>query len=61
MAVTILQGGDDEIVPPAVATSYCAAFPNTRLVELSGCGHFALIDPATTAWQTVLHELRSLG
>lgn len=61
VAVTILQGDDDEIVPPAVAASYCAAFPNTRLVPLADCGHFALIDPATAAWEVVLRELRSFG
>ena len=61
VAVTIVQGGEDEIVPPAIAKSYCAAFPNTRLVQLSGSGHFALIDPASAAWETVLRELKSLG
>jgi pimeloyl-ACP methyl ester carboxylesterase len=60
MAVTILQGDDDEIVPLAVSASYCAAFPNTRLVSLADCGHFALIDPASAAWGAVLNELRSL-
>jgi acetyl esterase/lipase len=60
-AVTIIQGDDDEIVPPAVATSYCAAYPSTRLVSLPDCGHFALIDPATAAWEIVLRELRTLG
>lgn len=59
-AVTIIQGDDDEIVPPVVAASYCAAFPNTRLVSLPDCGHFAVIDPATVAWESVVHELRSL-
>lgn len=61
VAVTIIQGDDDEIVPPAVAASYCAAFPATRLVSLPDCGHFALIDPVTAAWESVLRELRSLG
>lgn len=61
VAVTILQGEDDEIVPPALAASYCAVFPNTRLVLQSDCGHFALIDPATSAWEVVLRELISLG
>lgn len=58
-AVSILHGEDDEIVPPAVATSYCAAFPATRLLSLTDCGHFALIDPATPAWKFVLQELRA--
>jgi pimeloyl-ACP methyl ester carboxylesterase len=61
VAVTILQGDNDEIVPPSVAASYCEAFPSTRLVSLPDCGHFALIDPATSAWEKVLSELRSLG
>lgn len=60
VAVSILQGNDDEIVPPAVAASYCAAFPATGLLNLSDCGHFALIDPDTVAWQSVLSELRNL-
>lgn len=61
VAVTILQGSDDEIVPPAVPASYCVAFPNTRLVQLPDCGHFALIDPASRAWEAVLRELSQLG
>lgn len=61
VAVTIIQGVEDEIVPPAVAESYRAAFPETRLVQLPDCGHFALIDPASRAWEVVLSELRRLG
>lgn len=57
VAVTILQGAEDEIVPPVVSESYCAAFPKTRLVPLPDCGHFALIDPASRAWEVVLSEL----
>ena len=59
--LTIVQGDKDETVPLAVAASYCAAFPDTRLVQLSGSGHFALIDPASAAWETVLCELKNLG
>lgn len=61
VAVRILQGNDDEIVPPVVAASYCAAFPATRLVSLPNCGHFALIDPATEAWESVISELQCFG
>ncbi|MFZ6798983.1 alpha/beta hydrolase family protein [Undibacterium sp. Di24W] len=60
-AITILQGSADEIVPPALATSYCLAFPDTRLVQLANAGHFALIDPASRAWASVLLELENLG
>ncbi len=58
--VVLLQGQQDQIVPPAVAISYCAKFPQTRLVQINQCGHFALIDPASEAWQTVLNELQRL-
>jgi acetyl esterase/lipase len=61
VAVTIIQGDDDAIVPPVLAATYRDAFPATRLVSLPVCGHFALIDPATAAWETVLRELRALG
>jgi len=59
-AVTILQGSADEIVPSELAVSYCNAFPNTRLVQLPDSGHFALIDPASTAWSSLLLELERL-
>lgn len=61
VAVTIVQGGADEVVPPAVAASYCAAFARTRLVELPDSGHFAVIDPLSSAWQTVVEELRRVS
>lgn len=61
VAATIVQGSEDGIAPPAIARSYCATFPSARLVQLSGSGHFALIDPASKVWETVLRELKSLG
>ncbi len=60
-AVTIIQGGADDIVPPAVAHSYCAAFPATRLVQLPDCGHFAVIDPLSPAWPVVIAELHKVS
>ena len=59
--VTILQGGADAIVPLSVASSYCAAFPKTRQVPLPECGHFAVIDPASSAWPSLVLELRTLS
>lgn len=61
VAVTIVQGDADEVVPPAVAASYCAAFPKTRLVQLPDSGHFAVIDPLSSAWPMVVDELRKLS
>jgi acetyl esterase/lipase len=59
--VTVLQGEQDEIVPLAVAQSYGAAFPATRLMLLPDAGHFALIDPLSGAWGEVLQELERLS
>lgn len=61
IAVTIIQGGADSVVPPAMAASYATVFPKTRLVELADSGHFAVIDPLSSAWPTVVTELRKLS
>jgi acetyl esterase/lipase len=58
--VTIIQGGEDDVVPPSVPASYCASFPRTQLVELAECGHFAVIDPLSNAWPVVVRELKAL-
>lgn len=55
-AVTVLHGRDDAIVPIAVGRSYTDAHPATRLVEVDG-GHFAVIDPRSTAWPQLLAAL----
>lgn len=59
--ISIVQGEDDEIVPVAVSKAYCLAFPETRWVSLPECGHFAVIDPLTSAWNEVTGELRRLS
>lgn len=60
-AVTIIQGLEDEIVPPSVPAAYCEQFPRTRLVELPECGHFAVIDPLSSAWRYVVRSLGELS
>jgi acetyl esterase/lipase len=59
--VTILHGDRDDVVPLAVAESYLAAHPATRLVAVEGAGHFAPIDPLSSTWPSVLEELRRLS
>ena len=44
------------IVPLALARSYVAAHPAASLVEVDG-GHFAVIDPRSTAWPELLAAL----
>jgi len=61
VAVTVLQGGLDEVVPPAVSEAYCSAFPKTQLVLLPDAGHFSVIDPQSKAWPVVLSALRGLS
>ncbi|MEV4411957.1 alpha/beta hydrolase [Catellatospora sp. NPDC049609] len=57
----LLHGLLDEIVPIAVAESYAAAHPGSRLVAVPGAAHFAVIDPLSSAWRAVLAELGRLG
>jgi acetyl esterase/lipase len=61
VATTLVHGVEDEIVPLALAESYRAAYPRVRLVSIEAAGHFALIDPLTSAWPTVLEELDALS
>jgi acetyl esterase/lipase len=58
--VTIIHGAADMIAPFAMSENYRARHAFTRLVKLNECGHFAVIDPQSTAWPSVLTELRGL-
>ncbi|MFD4997721.1 alpha/beta hydrolase family protein [Streptomyces buecherae] len=61
---TLVQGGADIDVPPAVAEAFVAAAARAgqrvRLVRVEGVGHFPPIDPATTTARTVLAEITRL-
>jgi acetyl esterase/lipase len=58
--VVVVHGTQDEQVPIAVSRSYVAAMAvagvgeRIRLVELADVEHFALIDPLSPAWPSVL-------
>jgi acetyl esterase/lipase len=60
----LVQGLDDQIVPPQLARRYHAAATAAgdacELVELAGVGHFEHIDPATPAWRIVAEWLERL-
>ncbi|MCG0290650.1 alpha/beta hydrolase [Streptomyces sp. PSAA01] len=60
---TIVQGGTDIDVPPAVADAFAAAAArageHVRLVRTEG-GHFPPIDPTTPAAHTVAEEIARL-
>lgn len=59
--VTLLHGDADAIVPLALSGAYVQAHPGVRLRTLPGVGHFALIDPLSSAWPVVLEELARLA
>lgn len=60
----LVHGTEDAIVPPAISRDYAAAGAaagdDARLRELPGVDHFAVIDPATAAWETIVAELDGL-
>jgi acetyl esterase/lipase len=53
MPVSLLHGTADDRVPIAVSRSY-ATRKGVPLLELADIGHFALIDPLSSAWPSVL-------
>jgi acetyl esterase/lipase len=56
----LLHGELDAIVPPAIAESYHARH-GSRLIRLPDAGHFAVIDPLSPAWDSVLRSLNALA
>ena len=59
--VTIVHGMQDSIAPLAMSENYLSRHPKTRLIKVKDCGHFAVIDPLSTAWPKVLDELQLLS
>lgn len=60
VSATIVQGAEDDVVPPAISESFVAAHPKVRLVRVQAAGHYALIDPLSAAWPVVVEELGRL-
>ena len=59
--VTIVHGSEDAIVPLSLSEAFTQRHAATRLVKVADAGHFAVIDPRTSAWSTVLAEIRALS
>lgn len=57
----LIHGSTDDVVPPDFSRGYVAAKQkrtgqqkeNVQLREITGAGHFDLIDPRSAAWKTV--------
>jgi acetyl esterase/lipase len=62
----LVHGLADEVVPAAFSREYAIAKRNrtakedAHLLELSGAGHFDLIDPRTAAWKQVTQAVLQL-
>jgi acetyl esterase/lipase len=53
----LVHGADDDVVPLAFSRDYVSAKrkmkEDARLVEISGAGHFEVVDPRAGAWKDV--------
>jgi pimeloyl-ACP methyl ester carboxylesterase len=52
--ITVLHGADDEVIPVEMSR----ALTGVEYRELSGIGHFDIIDPRTPAYPAVLAAVR---
>jgi len=63
--VRLVHGSRDDSVPCRMSRDYAArataAGDDVVLDELTGCGHFELIDPLSAAWPTVLAAFRAIA
>ncbi|GAB3369105.1 alpha/beta hydrolase [Lysobacter rhizosphaerae] len=57
----LLHGDADNVVPFEVSASYVSTHREVELQRLASCGHFALIDPLSAAWPSVVRALQGLG
>jgi acetyl esterase/lipase len=64
----LIHGSADDVVPPAFSRDYVAAKQklsgkekeDAHLLEISGAGHFDIIDPRTHAWKQIEETVLSL-
>ena len=64
LPVVIVQGEDDQPVPPLQATSYLEAAEKSgdrpRLCLLPEADHFVIVDPRSSVWPRIKIEILSL-
>lgn len=62
--LALVHGSEDQQVPVEISRSFAeqarAAGDHVELTELTGTGHFELIDPLSKAWPAVLAAVRSV-
>ena len=57
-AVVLVHGTADDVVPVSLSEGLVAAHPTVQLRAVEGADHFAVIDPLSSAWPTVLSAIR---
>ena len=64
VAQRVLHGTNDDVVPLEISRRYVAAAKksgdDSKLIEVSGAGHFELIDPRSSAWPVVKEAVLEL-
>jgi acetyl esterase/lipase len=56
--VVLVHGTADDVVPVSLSEGLVAAHPKLALRAVEGADHFAVIDPLSSAWPTVLSAIR---
>ena len=59
--VTLLHGTEDHVVPLRQSEAYAAAHRESELRPLPGAGHFALVDPLSAVWPSVVEAVRDMA
>ncbi len=59
--VVLVHGAEDDVVPLRQSEAYVAAHHEAELRALPGTGHFALIDPTSPAWPSVVEAVRDMA
>lgn len=57
--VVIVHGDEDDLVPIELSRTYARTHAVTRLLELPGVAHFALVDPRSSTWPSVLNIIQT--
>jgi acetyl esterase/lipase len=53
----LIHGDADEVVPLSISASFLSKHRRASMMRLPDIGHFALIDPKSTAWVHVVDQL----
>jgi len=61
LAVTVVHGEEDSLVPVAAGRELAGAIPGARMVALAGCGHMLTTDAEEATAAAVVEHLERVG